>query len=130
MQQLDLRFYSRTEIAEILAVNISDSRHFKRNTENKLKKWGYRYSYTTAGVTILSCPTTAEERLAELLIRQYNIDVQINPYAFACFITAFSDIDGFDSMPWGERAKVYYDYSGISMDERTLRNWCSKLISQ
>ncbi len=111
-------------------MNINDSRHFKRNVENRLKKWGYRYNYKTAGVTILSRPITAEERLAELLIRQYNIDVQINSYAFACFITAFSDIDGFDSMPWGERAKVYYDYSGVSMDERTLRNWCSKLISQ
>ena len=130
MQQLEQRFYSRSEIAEVLGVNIKDSKHFKRNVENKLNKWGYGYHYETKGVTILKCPTTAEERLAEILIRQYNIDVQINPYAFACFITAFSDIERFASMPWGERATAFYDYSGVSMDERTLRNWCSKLMSQ
>ena len=130
MQQLAQRFYSRSEIAEILGVNIKDSKHFKRNVENKLNKWGYGYHYETKGVTILKCPTAAEERLAEILIRQYNIDIQINPYAFACFITAFSDIEGFDSMPWEERALAFYDYSNISMDARTLRNWCSKLIGQ
>jgi len=33
-------------------------------------------------------------------------------------------------MPWGERAQAYYSYSGILVDERTLRNWCSRLMRQ
>lgn len=44
-------------------------------------------------------PATAEARLTEIRIRQYDLDVQINSYAFSCFITAFSDIEGFVSMP-------------------------------
>lgn len=50
--------------------------------------------------------------------------------AFACFITAFSDVEGFDCMPWAEREKAYYLYSGKFFDQRTLRNWCSKLLEQ
>ena len=33
-------------------------------------------------------------------------------------------------MPWGERERAFYSYSGVSVDERTLRNWCSKLVKQ
>ena len=126
-----MRFYSRKELAEILSVNINDSKHFADNVKAKLRKWGYGFEYVRAkGAVITSIPTTAEERLAEIMIRQYDLDVQISPYAFSCFVTAFSDIEGFDSMPWGERAKAYYSYSGILVDERTLRNWCSRLMRQ
>ena len=126
-----MRFYSRKELAEILSVNINDSKHFADNVKAKLKKWGYGFEYVRAkGAVITSIPTTVEERLAEIMIRQYDLDVQISPYAFSCFVTAFSDIEGFDSMPWGERAKAYYFYSGIMVDERTLRNWCSRLMRQ
>ena len=65
-----------------------------------------------------------------MAIRQFKLDVQSNPYAFACFITAFTDVEGFDSMPWGERENAYFAYSGMFVGERTLRNWCSKLIEQ
>ena len=41
MQQLEKQFYSREEIAELLAVKITD--HFKRDVINKLDKWGYQY---------------------------------------------------------------------------------------
>ena len=112
----------------MLGVNAADSSHFKRNVENKLKTWGYGYDYARAGVTILRRPALPAERLKELLIRKLGLDVQINPVAFALFVAAFTDIEGFSSMPWGEREKVLYERCGVAVDEKTLRNWFSKLI--
>ena len=112
----------------MLGVNAADSSHFKRNVESKLKTWGYGYDYARAGVTIQRRPALPEERLKELLIRKLGLDVQINPVAFALFVAAFTDIEGFASMPWGERARVLYERRGVSVDEKTLRNWFSKLI--
>lgn len=129
MLQLEQRFYSRKEIAEVLGVNINDSNHFAEKAKNRLKKWGYGFVYTQAGVTIQTIPATAEERLAELMIREYNLDVQIAPYDFACFVIAFYDVDGFSSMPWEKRALELRKNYGVSITDRTLRNWCSKLLS-
>lgn len=98
--------------------------------KSRLEKWGYGYDYKQAGVTIERIPTTAEERLAELMTREYNLDVQIAPYDFACFVTAFTDVSGFSSMPWEERAAELREKYGVYTTDRTLRNWCSKLMTQ
>ena len=128
MKQLDLRVYPREEIADVLSVNIKDSSHFKRNIENKLSKWGYGYQYKTAEVTITSQPDTPEKRLAEILCRGFGLDIQVCAIQFACFIAAFTDIEGFCTMPWEEKANLYYRQYGYCVDERTLRNWCASLI--
>lgn len=130
MKQLEKRFYTREEIAEILSVNPADTSHYKRNVEAKLQKWGYSYEYAKQGTTIIRQPETPEERLKELLIRKWKIDVQVDAVAFACFIRAFWDIEGFDSMPWAERERLMFEKYGYSVCERTLRNWCSKLLSR
>ena len=130
MLQLEQRFYSRKEIAEVLGVNINDSNHFARNVRDKLTKWGYGFDYKTEGVTITSIPLTPEERLAEIAIRQLNLDVQVNSYAFACFITAINEFEGFNSMPWEARANVLCSQYGVNVTDRTLRNWCSKLLEK
>ena len=106
MQQLECRFYPRQEIAEALSVNPKDSKHFAERVKTTLDKWGYEYEYSRSGVEITGKPETAEERLREILIRKLNLDVQIDAYAFACFICAFTDIGSFDSMPWEERAEL------------------------
>ena len=129
MEQLELRFYTRQEIADVLSVNINDSNHFKRNIEAKLQRWGYGYDYSRSGVQITSRPETEEERLAEILYRHYNIDVQTNPTAFACLLHALSEIENFDSMPWEERANVLFREYRVDVCDRTLRNWASKLFS-
>lgn len=128
MQQLEAKFYSRTEIAEELSLNINDNKHFKRNVENKLVKWGYSFEYSRKGVLITRAPETANEKLAEILIREYDLDIQIDTYAFACFITAFEDAETFESMPWSERADVLKEGYGVTVSDRTLRNWASKLF--
>ena len=128
MKQLELRYYTRQEIAEVLSVNLQDSSHFKRNVETTLSKWGYSYQYSTLGVTITRIPESAEERLKEILIRVLKLDVQIDPYDYSCFLTAFSDIDGFTNMPWDKRAEVLENVYNVKVCSRTLRNWCAILI--
>lgn len=130
MKQLELRTYPRAEIAEVLSVNLKDSSHFKRNVENKLSKWGYGYRYTTPAVEIVSKPEAPAERLSEILYRGYGIDVQIEAVQFACFIAAFTDIEGFSSSPWEQREIEFYKYYGYSVSARTMRNWCHQLIER
>lgn len=130
MKQLELRFYPREEIAEILSLR-TDSKNFKRDVENKLSKWGYTFRYISRkGVEIQKKPETNAERIAEILYRGYGIDIQISSHLFACFLTAFSDIEGFSSMPWEKRADEFYRRYGCLVSERTLRNWCSNLVSR
>lgn len=73
MKQLELKKYTRQEIADALNLNKSSS-NFKRDVENKLSKWGYDYIYTRAAVTITKRPESADERLKELLIRELHLD--------------------------------------------------------
>ena len=128
MQQLECRFYSRQEIAEITSVNLKDSKHFAERVKTTLDKWGYEYNYSRSGVEITGKPELPGEKLSEILIRELNIDVQVDPFAFAYFICAFSDIPHFSSMPWEERSSAMrYKYE-VEVSDRTLRNWCSKLI--
>ncbi len=128
MEQLELRYYPREEIAEALSVKVT-SHNFKRDVENILSKWGYGYNYLNRrGVEILSKPETAEEKLAEIIYRGYGVDIQINSFQFACFIAAFTDIEGFESMPWGAREKEIYQKYGFYVNDRTLRNWTARLI--
>lgn len=93
-----------------------------------LEKWGYEYNYSRSGVEIAGKPELPEERLKEILIRKLNLDVQIDPYAFACFLCAFTDIGSFDSMPWEERAEQMQLKYGVDVTDRTLRSWCKRLI--
>ena len=99
--------------------------------ENTLEKWCYRDKWKDRqGTTITHIPATPEERLQEILVRQFHVDIQVDMYAFSCFVTAFTDIDGFDSMPWEEREKVFQEYLGRKVDKRTLSKWSKTLIEQ
>ena len=127
MDQLELRVYPRNEIAEILSVNIHDSNNFARNVRDKLKKWGYGFDYTRSAVTILPKPETPAERLKEVLYRGLEINIQIDAVQFACFVAAFSDIEGFNTMPWPEKANQYNAYYGFCVCDKTLQNWYNHL---
>lgn len=128
MKQLDLRAYSREEIADVLDVNIKDVNHFKRNVESKLLKWGYSYEYSRKAVTITRVPTTAEEKLSEIMIRAFDMDVRIDAFSFAAFLYSLVVFPEFASMPWEERSKFLKDEFKIDISDRTLRSWCSKFI--
>lgn len=128
MQQLEKQFYSREEIAELLTVKITD--HFKRDVENKLNKWGYLCKYSRKGVEIIAAPATAQDKLKEIMIRQFNLDIQVDVYAFACFIKLLIDYEDFMNMPWEQRAKEIKEIYNVSVDKRTLERWGNKLISK
>ena len=131
MNQLELRFYSRAEIAEALQIKIEGNKNFGRDVENKLSNAGYGCEYKPRrGVIILSKPETQEEKLAEILYRGYGINIQTDAEQFAYFIAAFTDIEGFESMPWAEREAACRKKYGLSACDRTLRNWCSQLIAR
>lgn len=128
MIQLEQKVYTKSEIAEFLGINLD--KNFKRNVENTLSKWGYEYEFPPYSKTIsITYVPTGEYKLAEILMREYEIDIQVNPIEFACFIHAFNYIEGFFSMPWGQRAKVLKDTYTIEVCDRTLRNWTNKLIA-
>lgn len=128
MKQLELRTYSRDELADILDVNINDTNHFKRNVENKLNRWGYSYEYSRRRFKILRAPTTADERLAEIMIRYYDMDIRIDTVAFAAFLYSLVTYPEFVAMPWEERSKWLENEFQITVSDRTLRSWCAKFI--
>lgn len=127
MKQLEKRFYAREEISQIIDVDMKD-KNFARKVKNVLANWGYSYEYSRKGVEITRQPETAEEKLSEIIVRNYGIDIQVDVFSFASFITAFFEVEGFESMPWGEREAILRDVYGIAADEKTLRNWCNKLM--
>lgn len=128
MEQLQEKVYTKTELAEVLGINPKD-KNFKRNVENMLTKWGYEYQFPPYSKTItITYVPEGQNKLEELLIREYGIDVQVNGFEFACFLHAFNYIDSFASMPWGERQKTLKDIYGVDVCDKTLRNWANKLF--
>lgn len=48
----------------------------------------------------------------------------------ACFLYMLAYDEAFQSMPWAVRAEELRNEFGVSVDERTLRNWNSKLMKR
>lgn len=74
MDRLEIGIYSKQFVAGIVGVELTDS-HFSRKVQTTLTKWGYSYKYSRKQIEITAIPTTPEEKLNEMLIRQLNIDV-------------------------------------------------------
>ena len=131
MRQLELRTYTPEEMCEITSVRYEDSRHRKKRMEKILTDWGYEFEFPPKrNITITKKPESSEAKLKEILLRRLKLSTQIVPLHFACFIFAFEDIEGFASMPWEERARELYNHYGVSECDRTLRNWCRKLLDK
>ena len=126
MQQIEVRNYSRTEMAELLKVEITDT-HFSRKVQSILTKWGYSFLYSRKAIEITAAPSTAQERLNELLIREFDLDIRIDIGKFATFVYLLMD-EEFSSMPFGERANVMQQDYNIEVSEITLKRWYKKLV--
>ena len=126
MQQIEVRNYSRNEMAELLKVEITDS-HFSRKVQSILTKWGYSFVYSRKAIEITAAPSTAQERLNELLIREFDLDIRIDIGKFATFVYLLMD-EEFSSMPFGERANVMQQDYNIEVSEITLKRWYKKLV--
>lgn len=128
MKQLEVKTYTRQEIADITNTDINDKK-FARKVRDILTNWGYSFEYSRRSVNITRIPETATERLSELMIRCYDLDIQANTYDFAIFTYCLlADLDGFSSMPWEARSKYLDEAWNVRVSDRTLRTWCSKLI--
>lgn len=62
------------------------------------------------------------------MLKDYKLDIRVDIKAFACFLLAFSEVEGFEAMPWAERELWLKEGYGITVSERTLRKWCNKLL--
>lgn len=128
MKQLEKRLYSRTELADITGRNPA-SGHFARDVRDDLTKWGYTFNWLRGqGASITRIPTTARERLAEIMIRQFGLDIQVDVYAFACFLYLILTMEEFACMPWAEREYEIWQQFEVSIAESTLRRWASRLL--
>lgn len=129
MKQLELRTYTRKEIAEITGYEISNS-NFSRNVKGTLMKWGYTFQWKHGGdVTIKEMPNTVEGKFRELMIRLFHFDVQVDEVAFACMMFAFcEDIEGFCSMPWDSRIELLNTMFDCEFCKSSLSRWVRKLL--
>ena len=128
MKQLEMRYYTREELSILIGVE-SKNQNWKRKVSNTLTNWGYDWVYGNKSFTITAKPQTAVERLSEIMMRKYDMDIRSNVYDFAVFsMCLLEDIDGFASMPWEYRAKYLLDNWNVNACEKTLRNWCKKLV--
>lgn len=130
MEQLEVRAYEREEIAEIMGLR-TDSHNFIRDVKNRLNAWGYDYETPRGGAVIITRkPETAQERLAEIMIRRFKLDIQIEVYAFACFLHFMLNEPAAQVMPWGTRHAMIQEMYGLDIAEITLRRWTKHLINE
>lgn len=128
MKQLEVRFYSLDELSE--AIDRKRDSHFAGNAKADLTKWGYKWVWKNGrGVVITKAPQTVKERLAEIMNRRFGLDIQVDVYAFACFMWMLLMVDGFDAMPWAVRAEELEYWFGVKVTERTLRRWSARLLA-
>ena len=129
MKQLEKRLYEREELAEVLNLNLKSS-HFARDAKNILTNWGYDYEYSRKGANITRAPESAEERITEMMIRIFDIDIRSDIFAFACFINLLATYYEFTMMPWDERAKEIKDIYEVVISADALKKWYRKLVNK
>lgn len=130
MIQLQKKFYTRAELAEIIGVDGKD-KNFSRKVKTTLDNWGYKIdNYSRKGVDIVDIPATAHEQLKEIMLRVFNLDIQVNIYAFACYLCLLMEYEDFTSMPWNQRVTEMKEIYNISVSKDTLEKWSNKLIEQ
>lgn len=130
MAMLEKRFYPRQEIAEIVGITDLKDGHFAEKVKRYLNNRLYEYEYSCKGANILHLPPTAEEQLASLMRDTFDLDVQINPYNFACFIRAFSVIGSFKSIPWDSRVAFFNQHYENTVSRTTLQRWMKRLVEK
>ena len=130
IQKLEKRFYPRMEIAEIMELSTRD-KNFADKVKTRLKNWGYKYIYIKRrGVEITGIPSTAEEKVQELLIRKLNLDSQTNLKAFAIMMYLLASDYEFATSPWLTRENIIWKEYGIEISESAMRNWAKKLAKE
>ena len=106
----------------------TDSHNFIRDVKIRLDAWGYDYETPRGGAVIITRkPETAQERLAEIMIRRFNLDIQIEVCDFACYLHFMLNEPAAQTMPWGTRHAMIQEMYGLDIAEITLRRWTKRL---
>lgn len=130
IQKLEKRFYSRTEIAEIMELSTKDN-NFANKVRTQLENWRYQYIFIKKrGFVITETPSTVEERVQELLIRKLKLDKQTNLKAFAIVMYLFATDYEFVTSPWLTRKNIIWKEYGIEISESAMSKWARKLIEK
>lgn len=128
MRELEMRFYSRDEIGAVLGIPPKKDQ-FARDVKKRLTDDGYSFEWLDRkGVIITGQTLSPERRLKRILVERIGLDTQVDAIDYAKFLTAFSMIDGFASMPQESRLAILCDYCGKDISESTLRRWIGKLV--
>ena len=128
IQKLEKRFYPRAEVAEIMGL-VTNDKNFANKVRTRLNNWGYEYNYSRNGVEITKVPTSAEEKLNELLIRKLNLNIQMDLKGFSVMMYLLDTDYEFRTSPWKTRETILFREYGMCIAESTMRNWARRLIS-
>lgn len=131
MNQLEVnQIYSRDEVAAFTNVS-AKAQNFKRNATNKLKNWGYEFVYAPKKIRITKAPESWQERIQEILMRQYGFDVQTDfPTLTLSIALILFNEDGFAAMPWNRRSIYLKEQYQRDVSDGTMSKWFSKLFKQ
>ena len=98
------------------------------------EKWnsfmnGLKQAAGIANIHLIICNTDEIENADEEKNLIYDqLDNQVDAYDFACFINAFSSIDGFDAMPWITRTAIFNHHYHNNVSKPTLERWHHHLV--
>lgn len=127
MNELEIRFYSLSEISEITGIPANASQ-FARDVKRMLKNEGYTCEWLKKrGVNIIGRTITPQMELKKLLMERFGMNTQADVVGFAWFIIALTTVTGFASMPYLQKEKVITEKCGYNIDDGTLRHWAGKL---
>ena len=129
MKQLELNeVITRDEMGALLSID-AKNKNFARSVTNILNRWGYEAEkLPKKRYKIIRVPQTPEEKLNELLVRKFNMDIHTETYAFGVFIMELAENVEFAAMPWEKRVQELKEFYDIEISEKTLRTWAKRLM--
>ena len=132
MEQLQKRGYTKEEISAFTGISLTDHQ-FRDRAIARLNHWGYEVDYPrylrrgVPSIIITRIPTTADERLVELMYRVYGLDIQVEAEDFAIFLDALMMYDG-KGMPWLKREMEIKSVYNRKVSAQRMSRWARKLI--
>lgn len=132
MEQLQKRGYTKEEISAITGISLADHQ-FRDRAIARLNHWGYEVDYPrylrggVPNILITRIPTTADERLMELMYRVYGLDIQVETEDFAIFLDALMMYEGV-GIPWRKREMEIKSQYSRKVSAQRMSRWARKLI--
>ena len=134
MQQLELRAYTRDEISAITGIPLvyasgKSNSNFIGRVQERLKNWHYECETPHGGAVIITKqPTTALDRLHEIMMRKLDFDKQVSPREFAAFMHFMMTVPNAMCMPVEERLSIINQrYKPVCLSKSTLERWVNSL---